>query len=134
MKKAILTTLFGIFTFVYFLVLTIQSFYYENDGYGKTIEMDQDLLVKTACGLVILICGLIVVLKIRDHQDTFTTYNTSINLIGVLMCVYPLGKMFRAMNKHKSGNVIVDYLIWALFGAFILAYGIMSYIEHKKKA
>ncbi|MBP5446341.1 MAG: hypothetical protein J6Y28_09240 [Acholeplasmatales bacterium] len=134
MKKAILTTLFGIFTFVYFLVLTIQSFYYENDGYGKTIEMDQDLLVKTFAGLVILICGIVVILKTKDHKDTFSVYNTSINLVGLLMCIYPLGMMFRAMNKHKSGSVIVDYLIWALFGAFILAYGIISYIEHKKKA
>lgn len=134
MKKAILTTLFGIFTFVYFLVLTIQSFYYENDGYGKTIEMDQDLLVKTFAGLVILICGIVVILKTKDHKNTFSVYNTSINLVGLLMCIYPLGKMFRAMNKHKSGSVIVDYLIWALFGAFILAYGIISYIEHRKKA
>jgi len=133
MKKGILMTLFGTFVFVYYLVLMLQSFYFENDGYGKTIEFDQDLMVKMFVGLVLLICGIVVLLKIRNSKNTFATYNTSINIVGMLMCIYPLGMMFRAMNKHKSGSVIVDYLIWAIFGAFILAYGIISYIENKKK-
>jgi len=133
MKKGILMTLFGTFVFVYYLVLMLQSFYFENDGYGKTIEFDQDLMVKMFVGLVLLICGIVVLLKIKNSKNTFATYNTSINIVGMLMCIYPLGMMFRAMNKHKSGSVIVDYLIWAIFGAFILAYGIISYIENKKK-
>ena len=133
MKKGILMTLFGTFVFIYYLVLMIQSFYFENDGYGKTIEFDQDLMVKMFVGLVLLICGIVVLIKIKNSKETFTTYNTSILVVGILMSVYPLGMMFRAMNKHKSGSVIVDYLIWAIFGAFILAYGIISYIENKKK-
>lgn len=133
MKKGILMTLFGTFVFVYYLVLMIQSFYFENDGYGKTIEFDQDLMVKTFVGLILLICGIVVIIYTKKRKDTFKTYNVSINLVGLLMFVYPLGLMFKMINKKKSGNVIVDYLIWAIFGAFILAYGIISYIEHKKK-
>ena len=133
MKKGILMTLFGAFVFIYHLVLTIQSFYYENDGYGRTLEMDQDLLVKTFVGLILLICGIVVIIYAKKRKDTFKTYNVSINLVGLLMFVYPLGLMFKMINKKKSGDVIVDYLIWAIFGAFILAYGIISYIEHKKK-
>ena len=133
MKKGILMTLFGTFVFIYYLVLMIQSFYFENDGYGKTIEFDQDLMVKMFVGLVLLICGIVVLIKIKNSKETFTTYNTSILVVGILMSIYPLGMMFRAMNKHKSGSVVVDYLIWAIFGAFILAYGIISYIENKKK-
>ena len=133
MKKGILMTLFGTFVFIYYLVLTIQSFYYENDGYGKTIEFDQDLLVKTIAGLTLLVCGIVVLIKLKKRQETSTTYHSSIIVLGLLMSVYPLGMMFKAMNKHKSGNVIVDYLIWAIFGAFILAYGIISAFEKKEK-
>ena len=133
MKKGILMTLFGLFVFIYYLVLMIQSFEYYNDGYGKDISVDQDIMVKMFVGLVLLICGIVVLVKIKKKQDTFNTYNYSIILVGMLMSVYPLGMMFRSMNKHKSGSVIVDYLIWTIFGAFILAYGIICFIEHKKK-
>ena len=133
MKKGILMTLFGAFVFIYHLVLTCQSFYYENDGYGRSIELNQDLVIKTCAGLILLICGIVVLVKLKKYQDTFTTYNTSIILVGIVMSIYPLGLMFKMINKHKSGNVIVDYLIWAIIGGFILAYGIISYIEHKKK-
>ena len=133
MKKGILMTLFGAFVFIYYLVLTLQSYSKYDDGWGTDISMDMDLVVKTLVGLTLLICGIVVLVKIRKHQDTFKVYNTSINVVGLLMCIYPLGLMFKSIAKHKSGSVIIDYLIWAIFGAFILAYGIISYIEHKKK-
>ena len=133
MKKGILMTLFGTFVFVYYLVLTLQSYSKYDDGWGTDISMDMDLVVKTLVGLTLLICGIVVLVKTKKHQDTFKTYNTSIIVVGALMSIYPLGLMFKMINKHKSGSVIVDYLIWAIFGAFILAYGIISYIEHKKK-
>ena len=133
MKKGILMTLFGTFVFVYYLVLTLQSYSKYDDGWGTDISMDMDLVVKTLVGLTLLICGIVVLVKTKNNQDTFKTYNTSIIIVGTLMSIYPLGLMFKMINKHKSGSVIVDYLIWAIFGAFILAYGIISYIEHKKK-
>ncbi len=133
MKKGILMTLFGAFVFIYYLVLTLQSYSKYDDGWGTDISMDMDLVVKTLVGLTLLICGIVVLVKIEKHQDTFKVYNTSINVVGLLMCIYPLGLMFKSIAKHKSGSVIVDYLIWAIFGAFILAYGIISYIENKKK-
>jgi len=133
MKKGILMTLFGTFVFVYYLVLTLQSYSKYDDGWGIDISMDMDLVVKTLVGLTLLICGIVVLVKTKNSQDTFRTYNTSIIVVGALMSIYPLGLMFKMINKHKSGSVIVDYLIWAIFGAFILAYGIISYIEHKKK-
>lgn len=133
MKKGILMTLFGTFVFVYYLVLTLQSYSKYDDGWGTDISMDMDLVVKTLVGLTLLICGIVVLVKTKNSQDTFKTYNTSIIVVGTLMSIYPLGLMFKMINKHKSGSVIVDYLIWAIFGAFILAYGIISYIEHKKK-
>ncbi len=141
MKKAILMTLFGAFVFIYHLVLTCQSFYAYTDTdsedssiiYGRGFEIDQDLMLKTFVGLILLICGIIVIIKVMKKQETFKVYDTSIIVVGALMCIYPLGLMFKMINKHKSGSIIVDYLIWAIFGAFILAYGIISYIEHKKK-
>lgn len=156
MKKGILMTLFGAFVFIYHLVLTCQSFYaytdyaYDDEGniipdiiYGRGYEIDQDLMVKTFVGLVLLICGIVALVKYIKKQDTFKTYNTSIIVVGTLMSIYPLGLMFKMINKLASTSNpdkiagykgdIVDYLIWAIFGAFILAYGIISYIEHKKK-
>ena len=151
MKKAILMTLFGAFVFIYHLVLTCQSFYAYTDTdsedssiiYGRGFEMDQDLLVKTFVGLILLICGIIVIVKVMKKQETFKVYDTSIIVVGALMSIYPLGLMFKMINKIASATDaakitgykadIVSYLIWAIFGAFILAYGIISYIEHKKK-
>ncbi len=133
MKKGILMTLFGTFVFIYYLVLSLQSYSKYDDGWGTDISMDMDLLVKMFVGLTLLICGIVALVKIKNHQDTFKTYNTSIMIVGMLMCIYPLGLMFKMIAKKKSGDVIVDYLIWAIFGAFILAYGIICYIENKKK-
>ena len=134
MKKSILMTLFGTFVFVYYLVLSIQSYSKYDDGWGTDISMDMDLLVKMFVGLILLICGIVAIVKTKNHQNTFKTYNTSILTVGMLMCIYPLGLMFKMIAKKKSGNVIVDYLIWAIFGAFILAYGIICYLENKKKS
>ncbi len=143
MKKGILMTLFGTFVFVYYLVLTLQSYSKYNDGWGTDISMDMDLVVKTLVGLTLLICGIVVLVKTKNSQDTFKTYNTSIIVVGTLMSIYPLGLMFKMINKLVKATDaakiagykadIVSYLIWAIFGAFILAYGIISYIEHKKK-
>ena len=140
MKKGILMTLFGAFVFIYYLVLSLKSIYpyTEYADEAKTIvaargfSMEMDLVVKTLVGLTLLICGIVVLVKIKKHQDTFKTYNTSILVAGMLMCIYPLGLMFKMIAKHKSGSA-TDYLIWAIFGAFILAYGIISYIENRKK-
>ena len=143
MKKGILMTLFGTFVFVYYLVLTLQSYSKYDDGWGTDISMDMDLVVKTLVGLTLLICGIVVLVKTKNSQDTFKTYNTSIIVVGTLMSIYPLGLMFKMINKLAKATDaakiagykadIVSYLIWAIFGAFILAYGIISYIEHKKK-
>ena len=143
MKKGILTALFGIFVFIYYLVLTIQSFNYSSDEYGKDLSVNNDYLTLCLLGLVIIICAIIVLIKIENDQETFGTYNTSINLIGFVLVCYNLGMMFKMINKlvkeTKPEKIpglkasTVDYLIWAIFGAFILAYGVISYIEHKKK-
>jgi len=143
MKKGILMTLFGAFVFIYYLVLTLQSYSKYDDGWGTDISMDMDLVVKTLVGLTLLICGIVVLVKTKKHQDTFKTYNTSIIVVGALMSIYPLGLMFKMINKLAKATDeakiagykadIVDYLIWAIFGAFILAYGIICYIENKKK-
>lgn len=143
MKKGILMTLFGTFVFVYYLVLSLQSYSKYDDGWGTDISMDMDLVVKTLVGLTLLICGIVVLVKTKNNQDTFKTYNTSIIVVGTIMSIYPLGLMFKMINKLAKATDaakiagykadIVSYLIWAIFGAFILAYGIISYIEHKKK-
>ena len=156
MKKGILMTLFGAFVFIYHLVLTCQSFYaytdyaYDDEGniipdiiYGRGYEIDQDLMLKTFVGLILLICGIIVIIKVMKKQETFKVYDTSIIVVGTLMSIYPLGLMFKMINKLAKATDaakiagykadIVSYLIWAIFGAFILAYGIISYFEHKKK-
>ena len=67
MKKGILMTLFGAFVFIYYLVLTIQSYSYYNDGWGKDIALDQDLVVKAIVGLILLICGIVALIKIKKH-------------------------------------------------------------------
>ncbi len=133
MKKHIITLLLGVFTTIYFFVLFVQSYSKYNDGWGTDISFDMDLLIKFLCSLIILIVGIIAVYKTVKNKELKIDYIYGISLIGFISTCYPLGLMFKSIAKKKPSDTIVDYLIWALFGAFILAYGIVMYIDYKKE-
>lgn len=134
MKKNILTLVFGVFTSIYFLVLFIQSYSKYNDGWGTDISFDYDIFIKLLCSLIILAVGIVSVYKSVKNNSSEYEYACGISLIGFITTLYPLGLMFKSIAKKKSNDTIVDYLIWAIFGAFILAYGIIRYIDYKKNA
>lgn len=132
MKRNLLTLIFGVFTTIYFLVLFIQSYSKYNDGWGTDISFDYDIFIKFLCALIILTVGVVSVYKSYKNSDSKFEYSCGISLIGFITTLYPLGLMFKSIAKKKPNDTIVDYLIWSIFGAFILAYGIIRYIDYKK--
>lgn len=132
MKRNLLTLIFGVFTTIYFLVLFIQSYSKYNDGWGTDISFDYDIFIKLLCALIILTVGVVSVYKSYKNSDSKFEYACGISLIGFITTLYPLGLMFKSIAKKKPNDTIVDYLIWSIFGAFILAYGIIRYIDYKK--
>lgn len=35
--------------------------------------------------------------------------------------------------QEKTGSIIADYFVWAILGAFVLAYAILEYLANRPK-
>lgn len=138
MKKGILTALLGLFTTILYFVLYVQSYVRDNDGWGTDVSFNSDMLVLTVVGIAILATGLYVCYSIKKQKNTDNAYNIGFATVGALMTLYPFGKMFKYVGKRidaKGGYAadIKHYLIWGLFGAFIIALAVINYLDTKKK-
>lgn len=130
MKKSILTLLFGTFVFGLYLVLAIKSYSYYSDEYGTDISVDGDCVTLALIGLFVAIVGIVMI--VRAKKDLTVNVNQVITVIGFVMTFYPLGLAFKMLAKKKPESSI-DYFLWAIFGAFMLAYGVIDYIDGRKK-
>ncbi len=138
MKKSIFTTVFGLFVFLLYLILSLKSFSKYDDGFGTDISYDMDLFVLCICGLIILIVGLYdLYLNIKKKNNTMLksleAYSKGLSLLGFISTLYPLGMMFKMIAKKKGSLIITNYLECAMFGAFVLTAGILLFIDYKKK-
>lgn len=139
MKKSLIATLFGVFTTIYFLVLYIQSYEKTDyDAWGVDYSFDKDILTKLICSVVILGFAVYFLLKaVKNEEADKKLLPLGIGVVGFISTFYPLGRMFKYITENiqdneNNGDTIVSYLIWSIFGAFILVYGIISYLEIKK--
>ncbi len=138
MKKSILTAVFGLFVTILYLVLYIQSYSKYNDGWGTDVSFDPNMLVLTVVGIAILATGLFACYSIKQQKDVNNIYNIGFATVGALMTFYPFGRMFKYVGKRidaKGGYFgdIKHYLIWGLFGAFIIALVVINYLDTRKK-
>ena len=130
MKKAILTTLFGAFFTILYLVLAIQSFSVYDDGYGTDVSVNADYITLLVAGIIVLVTGIKHLVRAKKNQELGLLYPYGYQILGFLMTFYPLGLGFKMIWKNKP---CANYFVWAIFGAFILAYGVISYLDNKKK-
>ncbi len=137
MKKSIFTTLFGLFVFILYLILAINSYSKYSDEYGTDISFDMDLFVLCICGLIIIIVGLYDLylnVKVNDpNLKSMEAYSIGLSLLGCITFIYPLGMMFKMISKKEGFEVVSNYLECAIFGAFLLVAGILLFLDYKKK-
>lgn len=139
MKRSIITTLAGIFVMVLYLVWAIQSYSKENDGWGTNTEMNMDYFVLAICGIIILIVGLYdLYVNVKANGADVSSlvkkdYIYGGLLLGAITSIYPLGLMFKSIAKEEGSTTIVNYLLCFIFGAFILAYSLLAFLDFKKK-
>lgn len=133
MKKNIFTIVFGSFVTILYLVYFILSRSYYADEYGTSIDFNLDDLVMVIVGIIIILIGVMGIINTNKNKSNYQVTLVSIFTIGVLMTFYPLGNAFKAISKKKTGSIIADYFVWAILGAFVLAYAILEYLANRPK-
>lgn len=115
------------------LILFIQSFSVYKDEWGTDISFNSDYVVALLVGIALLM-NAIVSIKTGSEVSNCICGIT----ISFLICFYPLGVFFKALNKAMLKNAKFDfignqaYLYIGILGLLILIYYIISYLEIKK--
>ena len=123
----------GFVSFVLSLVKYIMSFEKYSDEWGTDISFNEDYIVAIMISLIILgyaIYCLVVSIKNQEIAETTGTFIGAI--ISCLIAFYPLGVLFKALNKEKPFMDYLNYLFVGLFGIALLVYFIFSYLEKRK--
>jgi|GEM_PF-3591027 hypothetical protein len=132
MKKSILYTSLGGFIVITFLIKIILSFSRYNDGYGTSLEIDEQALVFFVAGVCILIGGICGIYNSINHKSNTMTFILAFGTAGVILCGYFMGAGFKAIAKGKDGSTIWYDFIVAILGGFIIAGSTISYLDYKK--
>jgi len=132
MKKSILYTSLGGFIVITFLIKIILSFSRYNDGYGTSLEIDEQSLVFFVAGVCILIGGICGICNSFNHKSNSMTFILAFGTAGVILCGYFMGAGFKAIAKGKDGSTIWYDFIVTILGGFIIAGSTISYLDYKK--
>lgn len=132
MKKSILYTSLGGFIVITFLIKIILSFSRYNDGYGTSLEIDEQALVFFVSGVCILIGGICGICNSFNHKSNSMTFILAFGTAGVILCGYFMGAGFKAIAKGKDGSTIWYDFIVTILGGFIIAGSTISYLDYKK--
>lgn len=132
MKKSILYTALGGFIFVTFLIKIILSFSKYNDGYGTSLEIDEQALIFLVAGVCILVGGICGIYNSINNKDNTLTFILAFGTAGIVLCGYFMGAGFKAIAKQKDGSTIWYDFIVSILGGFIIAGSIISYLDYRK--
>lgn len=132
MKKSILYTSLGGFIVITFLIKIILSFSRYNDGYGTSLEIDEQALVFFVAGVCILIGGICGICNSFNHKSNSMTFILAFGTAGVILCGYFMGAGFKAIAKGKDESTIWYDFIVTILGGFIIAGSTISYLDYKK--
>lgn len=132
MKKSILYTSLGGFIVITFLIKLILSFSHYNDGFGTSIDIDEEALIFLIVGLCILIGGICGIYNSYHNKSNTLTFILAFGTAGIILFGYFMGAGFKAIAKHKDGSTIWYDFIVSFFGGFIVAGSTISYLDYKK--
>lgn len=131
MKKSILYTSLGAFVVITFLIKIILSFSKYNDGFGTSIEIDEEALVFFVAGVCILIGGICGICNSVNNKSNAITFILAFGLAGLIIFGYFTGSGFKSIAKHKDGSTIWYDFIVAILGGFLVAGTSITYLDNK---
>ena len=114
------------------LLTLINVIYFENDGWGSSIEFDENYIFALICSVIILIYGIINLINFKKNKDNGNLVYYTFGTISFMLAFYPLGKFFKGLAKQKEFVSIQDYLYLSLLGFVLLAFFIFHYLAKNK--
>ena len=131
--KNISVVIIGFISFVFSLTKYIMSYEYYKDEYGTDISFNNDYFVAIIISLVILICGIWMIINFKKEKELKMISIYGGLVISTLVTFYPLGVLFKQLNKGKPFVDYLNYLFIGIVGLSVLIYFIFSYFEKKKE-
>lgn len=130
-KNALIIAFGGLLTLINVIYLC-QTFYFKNDGWGSSIEFNENYIFALICSVIILIYGIINLINFKKNKDNGNLVYYTFGTISFMLAFYPLGKFFKGLAKQKEFVSIQDYLYLSLLGFVLLAYFIFHYLAKNK--
>lgn len=133
--KYISLVVVGFVSFVLSLVKYIMSFEKYSDEWGTDISFNEDYIVAIMISAIVLAFAIYcLVMVIKNKKINESTGSFVGGAISCLIAFYPLGVLFKALNKGKPFADYLNYLFVGLFGIALLVYFVFSYLEKKKES
>lgn len=132
--KYLSLTFVGVVSFIFSLVKYILSFEYYADEYGTDISFNSDYIVAMLISIVLAVCGILLLVALKNNKENKLIPIYSGLLISSLLFFYPLGYLFKQLNKGKLFVDYLNYFFVGIVGLGILCYFVFNYLETRKKS
>ncbi len=124
----------GVVSFIFSLVKYILSFEYYADEYIVDISFNSDYIVAMLISIVLAACGILLLVTLKNKKENKFIPIYSGLLISSLLFFYPLGYLFKQLNKGKLFVDYLNYFFVGIVGLGILCYFVFNYLETRKKS
>ena len=132
--KNISIIVLGFVSFVFSLTKYIMSYELYKDEYGTDISFNNDYFVAMLISLIILFCGVILLINfIKKEKNSHMISTYSGLIVSALVAFYPLGVLFKQLNKGKPFVDNLNYFFIGIVGLILLVYFVFSYLDKKQE-
>jgi TRAP-type C4-dicarboxylate transport system permease small subunit len=133
LTKRILLIVLGLFLSVLFLVFYIKSYSFYQDEYGTDISFNNDYLILTLLGLIVLVYGIISLYTLLKNKENHYFNISSLCFTG-LGGFYGLGIFFKQISKGKEFASNQHYLYLGIMLTLLFVYFVINvYQDYKLK-
>lgn len=133
LTKRIILLVLGTFLSVLFFVFYIKSYSFYQDEYGTDISFNNDYLILTILGLIVLVYGIISLYTFLKNKEN-PYFNISSLCFTSLGGFYSLGIFFKQIAKGKEYAPNAHYLYLGIMLTLLCVYFVIDvYEDHKKK-
>ncbi len=119
----------GLFLFIYYLIIYIQSYSLEDYGGSFEIGFNQDALMLFVTGFILTLAAINSVIKTVIKKQTYRLTTLVFLSQAVANLIYPIARMIRLSIKGKE---ITNYYYWMAVGIVLTIAFIYIYFYFKK--